>query len=70
MGATGIMGMQWAKHLGRDVRVPIIDLNESSVTLIQEKCHLNKLKVKLDGKEKGKSEGLWQKERKPLATLR
>ncbi|KAM6165968.1 TRMT1-like protein isoform 2-T2 [Erethizon dorsatum] len=51
-GATGIMGLQWAKHLGNAVKVTINDLNENSVTLIQENCHLNKLKVVVDSKEK------------------
>lgn len=46
------MGLQWAKHLGNAVKVTINDLNENSVTLIQENCHLNKLKVVVDNKEK------------------
>ncbi|XP_017501283.2 TRMT1-like protein isoform X1 [Manis javanica] len=55
-GATGIMGLQWAKHLGNAVKVTINDLNENSVTLIQENCHLNKLKVVVDSKEKEESD--------------
>ncbi|XP_037362205.1 TRMT1-like protein isoform X1 [Talpa occidentalis] len=55
-GATGIMGLQWAKHLGNAVKVTINDLNENSVTLIQENCHLNKLKVVIDNKEKEESD--------------
>ncbi|XP_023564248.1 TRMT1-like protein [Octodon degus] len=55
-GATGIMGLQWAKHLGNAVKVTINDLNENSVTLIQENCHLNKLKVVVDNKEKKESD--------------
>ncbi|XP_058395858.1 TRMT1-like protein isoform X2 [Diceros bicornis minor] len=51
-GATGIMGLQWAKHLGNAVKVTINDLSENSVTLIQENCHLNKLKVVVDSEEK------------------
>lgn len=50
-GATGIMGLQWAKHLGNAVKVTINDLNENSVTLIQKNCHLNKLKVVVDSEE-------------------
>ncbi|XP_051854740.1 TRMT1-like protein isoform X2 [Antechinus flavipes] len=50
-GATGIMGLQWAKHLGNAVKVTINDFNENSVTMIQENCHLNKMKVMLDSKE-------------------
>ncbi|KAG8517260.1 TRMT1-like protein, partial [Galemys pyrenaicus] len=57
-GATGIMGLQWAKHLGNAVKVTINDLNENSVTLIQENCHLNKLKVVLDNKEKEESDDI------------
>ncbi|XP_077188772.1 tRNA (guanine(27)-N(2))-dimethyltransferase isoform X3 [Paroedura picta] len=44
-GATGIMGLQWAKHLGNSVKVTINDYNKNSVTMIQENCHLNKMKV-------------------------
>ncbi|XP_033293875.1 TRMT1-like protein isoform X3 [Orcinus orca] len=57
-GATGIMGLQWAKHLGNAVKVTINDLNENSVTLIQENCHLNKLKVVVDCKEKEESDDI------------
>nr|XP_058932626.1 TRMT1-like protein isoform X3 [Kogia breviceps] len=57
-GATGIMGLQWAKHLGNAVQVTINDLNENSVTLIQENCHLNKLKVVVDSKEKEESDDI------------
>lgn len=57
-GATGIMGLQWAKHLGNAVKVTINDLNENSVTLIQKNCHLNKLKVVVDSEEKEEGDGL------------
>ncbi|XP_061490027.1 TRMT1-like protein [Rhineura floridana] len=50
-GATGIMGLQWAKHLGNSVKVTINDYNENSVTMIQENCHLNKMKVIMNIKE-------------------
>ncbi|XP_074858346.1 tRNA (guanine(27)-N(2))-dimethyltransferase isoform X2 [Carettochelys insculpta] len=50
-GATGIMGLQWAKHLGSSVKVTINDFNENSVTMIQENCHLNKMKVVMNTKE-------------------
>ncbi|XP_053892673.1 TRMT1-like protein isoform X1 [Malaclemys terrapin pileata] len=50
-GATGIMGLQWAKHLGNSVKVTINDFNENSVTMIQENCHLNKMKVMMNPKE-------------------
>ncbi|XP_005071327.1 TRMT1-like protein isoform X1 [Mesocricetus auratus] len=57
-GATGIMGLQWAKHLGNAVKVTINDLNENSVTLIQKNCHLNKLKVVVDSDEKEEGDAL------------
>ncbi|NWR08613.1 TRM1L protein, partial [Paradoxornis webbianus] len=55
-GATGIMGLQWAKHLRSSVKVTINDCNENSVTMIKENCHLNKMKVKLNIKEEDKVE--------------
>ncbi|NWU14324.1 TRM1L protein, partial [Cephalopterus ornatus] len=55
-GATGIMGLQWAKHLRSSVKVTINDCNENSVKIIKENCHLNKMKVKLNTKE-GDSDG-------------
>ncbi|XP_059136238.1 TRMT1-like protein isoform X3 [Peromyscus eremicus] len=57
-GATGIMGLQWAKHLGNAVKVTINDLNENSVSLIQKNCHLNKLKVVVDSEEKEEGDAL------------
>uniref|UniRef100_A0A8C6Y263 tRNA (guanine(27)-N(2))-dimethyltransferase n=1 Tax=Naja naja TaxID=35670 RepID=A0A8C6Y263_NAJNA len=50
-GATGIMGLQWAKHLGNSVKVTINDYNENSVTMIRENCHLNKMKVVMNFEE-------------------
>uniref|UniRef100_A0A4W3KDG9 tRNA (guanine(27)-N(2))-dimethyltransferase n=1 Tax=Callorhinchus milii TaxID=7868 RepID=A0A4W3KDG9_CALMI len=50
-GATGIMGLQWAKHLGDAVKVTINDFSEGSVKMIQENCHLNRMKVLMTGKE-------------------
>ncbi|XP_059710527.1 TRMT1-like protein [Haemorhous mexicanus] len=55
-GATGIMGLQWAKHLSSSVKVTINDCNENSVTMIKENCHLNKMKVKLNIKEEDDGE--------------
>ncbi|KAM5135018.1 TRMT1-like protein isoform 2-T2 [Mantella aurantiaca] len=43
--ATGIMGLQWAKHLGNSVKVTLNDINDSSIAMIQENCHLNQMKV-------------------------
>lgn len=56
------MGLQWAKHLGNAVKVTINDLNENSVTLIQENCHLNKLKVVVDSKEKEEGDDILEGE--------
>ncbi|XP_063644957.1 TRMT1-like protein isoform X2 [Pan troglodytes] len=69
-GATGIMGLQWAKHLGNAVKVTINDLNENSVTLIQENCHLNKLKVVVDSKEKEKSYDILEEGEKNLGNIK
>ncbi|NWT66617.1 TRM1L protein, partial [Prunella himalayana] len=55
-GATGIMGLQWAKHLRSSVKVTINDCNENSVTMIKENCHLNKMKVKLNIREEDNGE--------------
>uniref|UniRef100_A0A8C9FEB5 tRNA (guanine(26)-N(2))-dimethyltransferase n=1 Tax=Pavo cristatus TaxID=9049 RepID=A0A8C9FEB5_PAVCR len=57
-GATGIMGLQWAKHLRSSVKVTINDCNENSVTMIQENCHLNKMKVKVNTKEEDNYEAI------------
>ncbi|XP_012983861.1 TRMT1-like protein isoform X2 [Melopsittacus undulatus] len=64
-GATGIMGLQWAKHLGSAVKVTINDCNENSVTMIQENCHLNKMKVKLNSKEEDHDETVGDEEGNP-----
>ncbi|NXS54509.1 TRM1L protein, partial [Brachypteracias leptosomus] len=57
-GATGIMGLQWAKHLRNSVRVTINDCNENSVAMIRENCLLNKMKVKLNTKEEDNDEAM------------
>ncbi|XP_034035248.1 TRMT1-like protein [Thalassophryne amazonica] len=44
-GATGIMGLQWAKHLRNAVRVTITDINEACVKMIRENCQLNHIQV-------------------------
>uniref|UniRef100_A0A8D2PU72 tRNA (guanine(26)-N(2))-dimethyltransferase n=1 Tax=Zosterops lateralis melanops TaxID=1220523 RepID=A0A8D2PU72_ZOSLA len=61
-GATGIMGLQWAKHLRSSVKVTINDCNENSVTMIKENCHLNKMKVKLNIREEGNDETVGNRE--------
>ncbi|NXL87239.1 TRM1L protein, partial [Alectura lathami] len=57
-GATGIMGLQWAKHFRSSVKVTINDCNENSVTMIQENCLLNEMKVKLNTKEEDSDEAV------------
>ncbi|XP_006089921.1 TRMT1-like protein isoform X1 [Myotis lucifugus] len=69
-GATGIMGLQWAKHLGNAVKVTINDLNENSVTLIQENCHLNKLKVVVDSKEKEEGDDILEEGEEKLGNIK
>ncbi|XP_027790686.2 TRMT1-like protein isoform X2 [Marmota flaviventris] len=69
-GATGIMGLQWAKHLGNAVKVTINDLNENSVTLIQENCHLNKLKVVVDSKEKKEGDDILEEGEENLGNIK
>ncbi|XP_012495416.1 PREDICTED: TRMT1-like protein [Propithecus coquereli] len=67
---AGIMGLQWAKHLGNAVKVTINDLNENSVTLIQENCHLNKLKVVMDSKEKEKNDDILEEGEENLGNIK
>lgn len=64
------MGLQWAKHLGNAVKVTINDLNENSVTLIQENCHLNKLKVVVDSKEKEESDDILEEGEETLGNIK
>lgn len=49
--STGIMGLQWAKHLGNSVKVTINDYNESSVIIIKENCQLNNMRVVMNSEE-------------------
>uniref|UniRef100_A0A3B4BDH1 tRNA (guanine(26)-N(2))-dimethyltransferase n=1 Tax=Periophthalmus magnuspinnatus TaxID=409849 RepID=A0A3B4BDH1_9GOBI len=44
-GATGIMGLQWAKHLRSAVRVTITDISDTCVNMIRENCQLNQIRV-------------------------
>lgn len=64
------MGLQWAKHLGNAVKVTINDLNENSVTLIQENCHLNKLKVVVDNKEKEEGDDILEEGEEKLGNIK
>uniref|UniRef100_A0A8C7YB43 tRNA (guanine(26)-N(2))-dimethyltransferase n=1 Tax=Oryzias sinensis TaxID=183150 RepID=A0A8C7YB43_9TELE len=44
-GATGIMGLQWAKHLRNSVKVTITDISDTCVKMIKENCELNNIRV-------------------------
>ncbi|XP_054645138.1 TRMT1-like protein isoform X3 [Dunckerocampus dactyliophorus] len=44
-GATGITGLQWAKHLHNGVKVTITDISETCVKMIKENCELNQMQV-------------------------
>ena len=48
----------------------INDLNENSVTLIQENCHLNKLKVVVDSKEKEEREDILEEGEENLGNIK
>lgn len=43
--STGIMGLQWTKHLGNSVKVTLNDISDSSVAMIKENCRLNKIRA-------------------------
>ncbi|KAF3690489.1 TRMT1-like protein [Channa argus] len=44
-GATGIMGLQWAKHLRNAVKVTITDISDTCIKMIKENCELNRIRV-------------------------
>uniref|UniRef100_UPI0037E734ED TRMT1-like protein isoform X1 n=1 Tax=Semicossyphus pulcher TaxID=241346 RepID=UPI0037E734ED len=50
-GATGIMGLQWAKHLRSAVKATITDISDTCVKMIKENCELNNIRV--DGGSRG-----------------
>ncbi|RXM32794.1 TRMT1-like protein [Acipenser ruthenus] len=64
-GATGIMGLQWAQHLCSTVKVTINDINETSVKMIRENCHLNHMRVQGENDD---SEGE-ELDEEPLSTI-
>ncbi|XP_066533536.1 TRMT1-like protein isoform X1 [Hoplias malabaricus] len=66
-GATGIMGLQWAKHLRNAVKVTINDINEACVKMIKENCHLNNIRVE-GGRTPRQLEGTGESET-PIATV-
>lgn len=42
---SGIMGLQWAKHLGSAVKVTVNDISEVCIKMIKENCELNSMRV-------------------------
>ncbi|XP_039591668.1 TRMT1-like protein isoform X1 [Polypterus senegalus] len=67
-GATGIMGLQWAQHLLEKVKVTINDINEASVKVICENCHLNQIAVNV-GYNATQDDSRGEDFRKPLTTV-
>ncbi|KAL6486083.1 hypothetical protein MHYP_G00054750 [Metynnis hypsauchen] len=66
-GATGIMGLQWAKHLRNAVKVTINDINEACVKMIKENCHLNHIRAE-GGRAPRQVEGTGESDN-PIATV-
>lgn len=66
-GATGIMGLQWAKHLRNAVKVTITDINETCVKMIRENCHLNHIRV--EGSRGSRVPDTAEGEGVPIATV-
>ncbi|XP_046908001.1 TRMT1-like protein isoform X1 [Hypomesus transpacificus] len=66
-GATGIMGLQWAKHLRNAVKVTITDISEACVKMIRENCHLNHIRV--EGSRGPRTPDVPDVEGVPIATV-
>ncbi|XP_041862556.1 TRMT1-like protein isoform X2 [Melanotaenia boesemani] len=66
-GATGIMGLQWAKHLRNAVKVTITDISDTCVKMIKENCELNQIRV--DGGSRGPRWPDREAETAPIATV-
>ncbi|KAL7872021.1 hypothetical protein SRHO_G00070040 [Serrasalmus rhombeus] len=66
-GATGIMGLQWAKHLRNAVKVTINDINEACVKMIKENCRLNHIRTE-GGRAPRQVEGTGESDN-PIATV-
>ncbi|KAL7888004.1 hypothetical protein AOLI_G00029780 [Acnodon oligacanthus] len=66
-GATGIMGLQWAKHLRNAVKVTINDINEACVKMIKENCRLNHIRAE-GGRATRQVEGTGESDN-PIATV-
>lgn len=48
---SGIMGLQWAKHLHSAVKVTVSDISDTCVKMIKENCELNRIRV--EGNSRG-----------------
>ncbi|XP_060933825.1 TRMT1-like protein isoform X2 [Limanda limanda] len=69
-GATGIMGLQWAKHLRHAVNVTITDISDTCVKMIKENCELNDIRVEGGARGPRAPEGSGSEaEGTPLATV-
>uniref|UniRef100_A0A3Q1HF03 tRNA (guanine(26)-N(2))-dimethyltransferase n=1 Tax=Acanthochromis polyacanthus TaxID=80966 RepID=A0A3Q1HF03_9TELE len=66
-GATGIMGLQWAKHLRNAIKVTITDISDTCVKMIKENCKLNHIRV--DGCPRGPRGPDSEVEGVPIATV-
>ena len=64
---TGIMGLQWAKHLRNAVKVTITDISEACVKMIRENCHLNHIRV--EGSRGPRTPDVPDVEGVPIATV-
>ncbi|XP_047443845.1 TRMT1-like protein [Mugil cephalus] len=69
-GATGIMGLQWAKHLRNAVKVTITDISDTCVKMIKENCELNHIRVEGGPRgPRGPSDGAADADGAPIATV-
>nr|XP_020464682.1 TRMT1-like protein isoform X2 [Monopterus albus] len=69
-GATGIMGLQWAKHLCSAVRVTITDISDACVKMIKENCKLNHIRAEGGTRgSRGPDAASGDIEKDPIATV-
>ncbi|XP_053285811.1 TRMT1-like protein [Pleuronectes platessa] len=69
-GATGIMGLQWAKHLRQAVKVTVTDISDICVKMIKENCELNHIRVEGGARgPRGPEGGGSEEEGTPIATV-
>uniref|UniRef100_A0A3P8U055 tRNA (guanine(26)-N(2))-dimethyltransferase n=1 Tax=Amphiprion percula TaxID=161767 RepID=A0A3P8U055_AMPPE len=64
---SGIMGLQWAKHLCNAIKVTITDISDTCVKMIKENCKLNHIRV--DGCPRGPRVPDSEVEGVPIATV-